>query len=44
VDNDDNDDGLFFSKLEAAELLTDEDADEFWPFDLSGNIPLLRTC
>ena len=29
VDNDDNDEGLFFSKLEAAELVTEEEADEF---------------
>ena len=34
-DNDDNDEGVCFSKLEAAELETDDEPDEFCPHDLS---------
>ena len=43
-DNDDIDDGVCFSKLEAAELETDDEPDEFCPHDLSGNILPLNIC
>ena len=43
-DSDDNDVGGCFSKLDAAELLTDEDPDEFCPLDFSGSMPPLNIC
>ena len=43
-DNDDNEDGVCFSKLEAAELVTDDDPDEFCPHDFSGNMLPLKIC